>query len=201
MRVNFSGFWGGMMRSVRVALGSLLVLLGQLEMVRALTIRVDYTYDTNGFFSAAGNPQGESGARLARAALEAAAARWSAIIDQPLAAVQVSDDFNDPRIRITHPGTGEEWQISSARSAATDSLVQERRPPAPADEYRGGWGIEADVWILYAGARDLGNGHAIGGTALGLNWIEVLNDPKGIHNRGFNVGRVQPASLGGRDRI
>lgn len=167
-----------------------------LDAGHALTIQVDYSYDSNGFFSASGNPQGAAGARQAKAALEAAAARWSAIIDQALTPVRLSDDNDDPRIKFEHPGTGKEWQVSPARSSVTDSLVQEGRYPA-ADEYRGEWGVDKDVWILYAGARPLGSPLAVGGTAQGRNWNSVFNDPNGIHNRGFNVGSASLPVWGG----
>ena len=68
----------------------------------AINIEVDYRYDSNNFFSAAGNPDWVA----ARAALEAAAARWSAIIDQSLGAVNLANDDLDARIGFQHPGTG-----------------------------------------------------------------------------------------------
>jgi hypothetical protein len=152
----------------------------------ALKIQVDYTYDDNKFFSAEGNPQGAVGAEQARAALEAAAARWSAIIDQPLGAVTVEDDNDDPRISVSHPASGREWQISAAVSARTDSLVQEDGRP-PAEEYRGTWTLPADTWILYVGAHDISPSAGLGGTETGRNWPSIRNDPNGIHNRGFNA--------------
>ena len=69
----------------------------QARQANALIIEVDYTYDSSQFFTASGNPGGATGAAQARAALEAAAARWSAIIDQPLGALDLVDD--DLRIR------------------------------------------------------------------------------------------------------
>ena len=148
----------------------------------ALTIQIDYRYDTNNFFSAAGNPGGATGAAQARAALRAAADRFGAIINQPLGAVSVSDDADDVRIGFNHPGTGASYQVSSANGAGTDSLAG-----SPPNEYRGAWSIPADTVILYAGGRSISS-DGIGGTGTGLNYTSVLEDPDGIHNRGFNVG-------------
>ena len=111
--------------------------------MHALTIQVDYRYDTNNFFSAAGNPNGATGAAQARAALQAAADRWGAIIEQSLGAVSVSDDGDDVRIGFNHPGTGASFQVSSANSAATDYLVSFG---STANEYRGTWSIPADSY-------------------------------------------------------
>ena len=160
----------------------------------AVDIVADYRYDTAQFFSAAGNPQGAAGAALARATVEAAAARWSAIIDQPLGAVALVDDNDDPRIRVSHPGTGAAWQISSANSIATDSLVQEGGRAA-ANEYRGAWSIPADTWILHAGAHDISPSAGFGGTEIGTNWTSILNDPDGVNHRGFTTPSAGARSL------
>ncbi|MFT5108050.1 MAG: hypothetical protein ACI9UA_003693, partial [Pseudoalteromonas tetraodonis] len=164
---------------------TLSLLLSLAEIASSLTIQVDYSYDSNDFFSASGNPQGETGAEQAKAALEAAAARWSAIIDESLGEVTLTDDNDDPRISLSHPANGSTWQISSAISVDSDSLVQEGSKP-PANEYRGAWSIPADTWILYAGAHNISPSAGLGGTEIGTNWKSILNDPDGINNRGFN---------------
>ena len=151
--------------------------------VSALTIEIDYRYDSNDFFSAAGNPGGAAGATQARAALQAAADRWGAIINQSLGAVSLSDDSRDVRIGFTHPGTGANYQVSSANSQGTDAL----QSSGVASEYRGPWSIAADTWIIYAGGRGISSA-GIGGTGTGLNFNSVFDDPNGAHNRGFNVG-------------
>jgi hypothetical protein len=174
-----AGVEDGILAAVRIA--ALLIYAIGVVQAPALTVQVDYRYDSNNFFSAAGNPDGATGAAQARAALEAAAARWSAIIDQPLAAVTMNDDSDDIRIGFNHPGTGASYQVSSANSAASDALG------GSADEYRGPWMIPADTWILYAGGRSIGSA-GIGGTGTGLNYTSVFDDPNGVHNRGFNIG-------------
>ena len=47
----------------------ILLYCATLASAPALTIRIDYRYDTNQFFSAAGNPGGATGAAQARAAM------------------------------------------------------------------------------------------------------------------------------------
>ncbi|MFT4546804.1 MAG: hypothetical protein ACI8XO_000489 [Verrucomicrobiales bacterium] len=167
----------------------------------ALTIEVDYRYDQNGFFSAGGNPQGAVGASAARAAIEAAAARWGAIIDQPLLAAQFNDAGNDPRIRFIHPGTGQPHEVSSAASVATDALV--RNGGALADEYRGSWSLSADTIVIYAGAHLFGDGGndveqiGNGSTGFGENFVDVIGNPNGPIFRGF----PQPFPNGPRDNL
>jgi len=156
---------------------------GALSSASAIEIEVDYRYDSNDFFSASGNPQGATGAAQARAALQAAADRWSAIIDQSLGAVSLADDSSDVRIGFSHPGTGASYQVSAAVSQSSDALAFS----AVASEYRGPWAIAENVWILYAGGRVMGSSGA-GGTGTGLNFTNVFDDADGIHNRGFNVG-------------
>lgn len=125
---------GGMWKNLVLAI---LVLVGHHgSLVHALTIEVDYTYDSSQFFTTSGNPQGASGAASAKAALEAAAARWSAIIEQPLGALNLVDDNDDQRIKLSHPATGASWLVSSAVSVQSDSLVREGGQ-ASANEYRG----------------------------------------------------------------
>ncbi|MDB4759280.1 hypothetical protein OAF99_02955 [Akkermansiaceae bacterium] len=70
--------------------------------LNALTIQIDYSLDSNNFFSASGNPGGANGATKARSALEAAAARWSAIITQTLQPVFVND-HPTADIRLSFP--------------------------------------------------------------------------------------------------
>lgn len=162
---------------------TLLAFVSAVASSPALTVQIDYRYDSNSFFSAAGNPAGATGATQAKAALAAAAARWSAIIDQSLGAVSLTDNSDDVRIGFTHPGTGASYEVSAAASRASDSLANS----GTADDYRGPWSIDADTWILYAGGRLIGSAGQ-GGTGTGLNYTSVFNDPNGVHNRGFNVG-------------
>lgn len=147
--------------------------------VLSLELTIDYRYDTNNFF----DPTTTDG-QLARAALEAVTERYSAIIAGPtLMAVDAIDDFDDVRIGFRHPGTGRDTQISSARSIASDALVEAGAPAA--DEYIGDFSISEDSWILFAGGRSLGGPIGIGGTSSATNFLNVFEDGNSIANRGF----------------
>lgn len=140
--------------------------------VSALTITVDYQYDTNNFFNT----------QVKRDALEAAADRYSRIITTELIATTLVDDSVDQRIGFTHPGTGAGFQISAAASQASDALAGFD----VADEYRGPWNLGAGEWVLYAGGRALGSA-GVGGTSTGLNFGSVFSNPDSAQNRGFRA--------------
>lgn len=146
---------------------------------QALTIVIDYQYDTNNFFDTA----------VKRDALQAAADRYSRIITTSLDAVNLVDDGQDQRIGFTHPGNGTSWNVSSAASAASDAIAGSD----VADEYRGAWSIGEGEWVLYAGGRSLGSA-GIGGTGTGLNFTSVFDSPTSVINRGFRD--PEPTGLG-----
>src|SRR3954469_6699936 len=98
----------------------------------AIHIVVDYRYDSNNFF----NTQPK------RDALESAAKRYSDIITTSLSAATLADNSTDPRIGFTHPGTGANFEVSAAVSAASDALIG--IGAAAANEYRGQWSIAAN---------------------------------------------------------
>jgi hypothetical protein len=154
--------------------------------LKGIVIKVDYRYDIEGFFE---NP-------AAKAVIEAAAARWSRIIDQTLLPVNMQDEtFVDGRFQIIHPGTGEDYVLSAAASYSSDFYVQagQRR----ADEYLGGFSLEEDVWVLFVGARSL-KAAARGGPISGAgNLALVYSDPESFVNRGFNSGVNSLTVLGG----
>ena len=145
----------------------------------AINITVDYRYDLINFFNT-----NTTDGQQARAAVEAAADRFSTIITTSLGAVSLTDNFWDERIGFTHPGTGGSWDVSSAASQATDSLASD--PNNAAEEYRGPWSIDADEWILYVGARPLSSA-GLGGTGTGLNYTNVFEDEDSVLNRGFRT--------------
>lgn len=138
----------------------------------ALTIVVDYQYDTNNFFDTA----------VKRDALQAAADRFSRIITTPLNAVNLVDDGLDQRIGFTHPGSGTSWDVSSANSSSSDAVIG--AGGGAANEYRGAWSINEGEWILYAGGRSLGSA-GVGGTGTGTNITSVFSSPTSVINRGF----------------
>jgi hypothetical protein len=154
--------------------------------LKALTIKIDYRFDSKGFFN---DPQ-------AKTALEAAAARWSRVIDQSLLPVNLKDEEQkDCRFKLIHPSTGEIYEVSAAASEATDFLLRYGQPPA--DEYLGGYTLEEDEWVLFVGARPLTSAARAGPLASGINTVETFDDPKSFLNRGFNVGRGSLTELGG----
>ena len=174
--------------------------------LNALTIQIDYSLDSNNFFSASGNPGGAPGATKARSALEAAAARWSAIITQTLQPVLINDhptadirlSFPDPS-NFTAGGQNqtaifEVYEASSAASPGTDSLVSPGLRP-PANEYRNGISIPADTFVIYVGGRSLPE-DALTGGLIGNNYDAVINDPESFLNRGFNNGNLSLPTWG-----
>lgn len=164
----------------RFAIATMLLLgtLSQMRIADAINITVDYRYDSNSFFD-----PGTTSGQQARAALQAAASRFSDIITTSLGAVDLNDDNLDARIGFIHPGTGASWDVSGAVSSSTDALAQVPNGSA-AKEYRGPWSIDTDEWILYAGAHSIGSA-GFGGTGTGLNFTTIFSDGDSVLNRGF----------------
>jgi len=138
--------------------------------VSGIEVVVDYSYDTEGFFS---EP-------VRRTAIEAVASRYSRVITSELTAVGPTLDQTPWRIGFEHPGNGESFQISTAVDQGSDPLFD--AADNAADVY-GFPGLEANQWILYAGARNLAS-TAVGGTATGLNFSTVFDDLEGPLHRG-----------------
>ena len=158
----------------------LLVGLALVQPLQALTIQISYEFDTNNFFD-----PGTADGAAARAALAAAANRYSEIITTPLSAVNSTNSglgavpATDPdwRIGFAHPGTGAPFEISAAPSAAEDDLVD--AGSAPADRYDPNFGIPADTWLLFAGGQAL-DVAGRGGTGTGTNFNPSLPDFPGV---------------------
>jgi hypothetical protein len=112
----------------------------------AVTIKIDYEFDTNFFFSS-GNPGGANAGAQAKSAIEAAAAYLSGIVQDTLAAVQIPAPFTSQagsnvawhwRMDFAHP-------VTNLEASKVDDLL-------PANEFR-----------IYVGARSLeGNALAVG---------------------------------------
>ena len=162
------------------ALATSLPLFQPLKTVTAqdFTVVVDYTYDTNNFFDT----------QAKRDAMQAAADRYSEIIDSKLDAVgpagTASGTDPDWRIGFFHPGTGDSFELSTASSQAADSLFAagDGNFPAAADEY-GFPGLNENEWILFAGGRPLVS-TGVGGTGSGTNFASTFEDPNGPLRRG-----------------
>lgn len=149
--------------------GALLLCLPALS-AGAIDIVVDYTYDTNNFFSS----------QQSRDAMQAVADRFSAVITSDLDAVGPGGTGTGTsagwRVGFTHPGTGASFQLSTATSAGADPLG------GGADVY-GFSGLNANEWILYAGGRGISSAGQ-GGTSTGLNYTSTFNDLNGPLHRG-----------------
>ena len=126
---------------------------------RAITIKLDYTYDTlngTGFF-AAGNPNGAASGAQAKVALEAAAGFFSGILNDTFSGVTIPPDFPsqtfngvafwDTTLQFTNPTTGSTVTLNSQIRAA--------------DEYR-----------IYVGARDQGGSTLGRGGSTGAGWSQ-----------------------------
>ena len=154
--------------------------------LEGIEIKVDYRYDSQGFFD---NP-------AAKLVIEAAAARWSRIVNQNLLPVDMKDEeLVDGRFEIIHPGTGENYVLSAAASKTSDFYVTAGQPAA--DEYLGGFSLDDNEWVLYVGGRNLdgaGRGAPIGGAR---NLASVYADPRSFLNRGFNLGVASLTMIGG----
>lgn len=96
----------------------------------AITIQLDYTYDTGGFF-----PDGSQ----ARATLQAAAGYFSTILDDTFSAIQTPPPLNTPN------GTMMTWQWTmNFNNPSSGASVVLTNPTVAADRY-----------LIYAGAQNL----------------------------------------------
>jgi len=141
-------------RRIGILTGLIVTVLCSASTLLAITINIDYTYDTNNFFGT-GNPDGPTAGAQARASLEAAAANFTAILNDSFTSIQTPDPFFSATFNgleiwswtmtFTQPTTGEPVSL-------VDQTIQ-------TDEYR-----------IYAGARSLsGNTLGIGGPG-GFGW-------------------------------
>lgn len=137
----------------------------------AVQVVFDYRYDTNDFFA---DP-------TARATLEAAGQFFSNIlINDHLAAIPFVDP-NTPgtgnypvwRQKIIHPGTGQNYAISSAANAAQDGLTGGQ---GAANEFRD-IQVGQDLFLVYAGGTSsLGSNVAgQGGTGVAYFGLSAFN--------------------------
>lgn len=139
----------------------------------AINIVVDYSLDTNNFFST----------QQRKDALEAAASRFSSVITSNLAAVGPGGTGTGTsagwRIGFTHPGTGADWEISTATDFGSDPLAG-----AGAASGYGFSGLQANEWILFAGGRSI-TAAGEGGTGTGTNFTTTFDDLQGPLHRGL----------------
>jgi len=138
-------------------------------------VLIDYSQDTNNFFN---TPE-------KRDALQTAANRWGGIITSSLGAVSPSGTGTGTgpgwRIGFVNPGTGADFEVSTAANEASDPLVS--AGAAPANVY-GFAGLSTNTWIIYAGGRSLLGPAGIGGSGTGTNFTSTFTDPAGPFHRG-----------------
>src|SRR4051812_12577267 len=126
----------------------------------AINVQIDYTYDTSNFFGS-GNPQGAVAGAQARAALEAAAGFYSAVLTDTFDAITVPAPYHS-----TAPGsTGVfTWSWTETFQHLTiNSPVSVTNPALGADQY-----------IVYAGARSLFGSTTGQGTPGGFSSSGIL---------------------------
>ena len=134
--------------SARVILASAAVVALWCRGVSAITISIDYTYDTNNFFGA-GNPQGATAGAQAKSSLQAAASFYSSILTSSFSLIQTPPPFHSAQ--FDGQATWD-WQMSFT-NPATSATTTIDNPTVAANQY-----------IIYAGARSLpGSTAGIGG--------------------------------------
>lgn len=109
--------------------------------VRAITVNIDYSYDSSNFFGA-GNPDGAAAGAKAKAALDAAAAYFSTILADTFSAIETPPVFESVPFNGVYSWT---WSLDFTQPATGTSMVLHNQTIL-ADEYR-----------VYAGARELGS--------------------------------------------
>lgn len=143
----------------RLCLLAACAALAAVGSARAITIRIDYSYDTQNFFGA-GNPDGPAAGATAKASIEAAAGYLSGILQDTLTSIDPptleSATFNGVytwhwNAYFLHPGTGGQVSVTDL--------------PVAADEY-----------VVFAGGRSL-SGTNLGAGGFGeSNWYRSNND-------------------------
>ncbi len=160
---------------MRFCLYGLIVALGWVPTSAvAITIVIDYRYDTNSFF----DPATADGA-TARATLEAAASFFSDSIIDSLDAIPYTDPNtpggqNTPVWRqvFTNPGTGQNgYTVSSAANVGQDGLTASQ---GAANEFRD-IQVPANQFLIYAGGTNLSS-IGEGGTGVGTFGSASFND-------------------------
>ncbi|HEY2759900.1 MAG TPA: hypothetical protein VGI75_04135, partial [Pirellulales bacterium] len=129
----------------------------------AITLQVDYTYDTSNFFGA-GNPQGAAAGAQAKASLEAAASYFSSILTDSFSAITVPPPVHDSASNST---ASWRWQEDFS-DPTTGADVSVENPPLPANRF-----------VIYAGGSNLT------GTTLGIGAAGGLGINRDISGSGM----------------
>ena len=160
---------------------------------QAINIQIDYQFDDNNFFDLS-----TADGIAARASLQAAADRFSAIITSNLDAHVPSMESPPPtwRVGFTHPATGASTDLSVAANATADPLAL--AGAGDADIYDPTFTLPQDTWVLFAGGRSLTSA-GVGGTGTGTNFSSVFMDASSHLRRNWRPGAFV-GSTGGADQ-
>lgn len=156
--------------SVRIAIALCALLSLNPRAVQAITITIDYTFDTGANapkFFGVGNPGGAAAGAQAKAALEAAAGYYSTILTDTFSAIQAPANFTS-----TKGGTATFSWSPTVRSPLTGDTV-----PAPLQS------VALNEYRIFASARGLSGGTVgVGGFGAGGYEYAVSS------SNGFNPG-------------
>src|SRR4051794_14902547 len=123
--------------------------------VAAISIQLDYTYDTGNFFGN-GNPSGATAGAQAKAALEAAASFYSTILTDSFSPIQTPPQFNGSNGNVVW-----HWTENFNHPTTNSSVVVTDAA------------IAANQYIIYAGARSLSGSEAGFGGPGGFGWSKT----------------------------
>jgi hypothetical protein len=155
------------------------MLLLAMQPAAAITIQVDYTYDTTNFFGS-GNPQGAAAGTQAHAAMDAAATYFSNILNDTFSAIQTPPPYHSS---VSDGVVTWTWQENFA-NPTTGSQVTVNDPTIPADRY-----------VIYAGARDLTGTTAGVGAVGGYGWSSQVTGTNSFSPNDINQINATTASF------
>lgn len=157
-------------------------VLASLLLVRpavAITLQVNYTYDTSNFFGA-GNPQGATAGAQAKSSLEAAASYFSAILNDSFTSISVPAPYHSSVSDGVVTWTWDESfsnPTTGLSTTVTDVVV-------PANQY-----------VIYAGAQSLAGATAgIGGPG-GYGWSSDITGSNSFTQADINQINATTASF------
>ncbi len=118
----------------------LVAVLSVRPTAHAVTLVIDYDYDTSDFFGD-GNPSGPTAGAQAHAALEAAASFYSGVLNDTFSAIQTPPSFASSQFNGV---VFWEWTMNFSHPSAFGDVTLQNQV-IPANEYR-----------IYAGAKNIG---------------------------------------------
>lgn len=165
--------------SGRIWTGLVLACLIASQPAAAITLQIDYTYDTSNFFGA-GNPQGATAGGQAKASLEAAASYFSSILNDSFSAITVPAPFHSS---VSDGVVTWTWDESFANPTTGLSTTVTNAV------------VAANQYIIYAGARSLvGATAGIGGPG-GFSWASDITGSNSFTQADINQINATTASF------